>query len=132
MNIKSKFTIKALLLFSIVFQASNTYADIICQRIKAKNPSPRSVLNIKIVKGTKCPAGFVKTGNLISEEEVASLVAQQVNQQLAAISSASLQGPQGEKGDTGATGPQGPQGETGAVGPQVRARGTVALHLPGG
>ncbi len=27
-------------------------------------------------------------------------------------------GPQGPKGDTGATGPQGPKGDTGAVGPQ--------------
>lgn len=29
-----------------------------------------------------------------------------------------LQGPQGPKGDTGATGPQGPKGDTGATGPQ--------------
>ena len=29
-----------------------------------------------------------------------------------------MQGPQGPKGDTGATGPQGPKGDTGATGPQ--------------
>ena len=34
------------------------------------------------------------------------------------INVGNIQGPQGEKGDTGETGPQGPKGDTGATGPQ--------------
>jgi hypothetical protein len=70
-------------------------ADILCQRKKEKKPSAASVLNMKIVKGKSCPAGFTKVGDLVSEEEISSLVAQQVNSQLTTLASV---GPQGGSG----------------------------------
>lgn len=94
--------------------ALSASADILCQRAKAKRPSNRSVLNIKIVK-TTCPAGFVKVGTYLTSEDVDT----QVNNVLTNTSSVGPQGEKGEKGDkgdTGATGAQGAQGEQGLPG----------------
>ena len=50
-----------------------------------------------------------KDGAMISAERLNKLEAGVQNEQV---------GPQGPKGDTGATGPQGPKGDTGETGPQ--------------
>lgn len=41
------------------------------------------------------------------------------------------QGPQGEKGETGATGPQGEKGETGDTGPQGRGIASITGNADG-
>ena len=50
-----------------------------------------------------------KDGDIITAERLNKLEAGVQNEQV---------GPQGPKGDTGATGPQGPKGDTGETGPQ--------------
>lgn len=57
-----------------------------------------------------------KDGDIITAERLNKLEAGVQNEQV---------GPQGPKGDTGATGPQGPKGDTGETGPQG-PRGTPA------
>lgn len=93
-------------------------ADTLCQRQKAKNPSKNGpVLNLRIITGTKCPAGFIKVGDLANTKEIKTIVNQEVAGLIAngTVNAAGVQGPRGEQGIQGI---QGPKGDTGAVGPQ--------------
>lgn len=125
MKLKGDQILKVLLACSalVAFAAPVSAEKLLCQRLKAKVPQNRSVVNLKIVKGDKCPAGFFALGYLLEQKDIDVAVS-------SALTTNALSGPKGEKGDkgdkgdTGAAGPQGVQGdaglqgETGPQGPQ--------------
>ncbi len=125
-----KIKLSLLALFAVFISVNIASADILCQRKKEKNPSPFSVPNLRIVNGTKCPAGFQKVGNLLNEGDISSLIETQLTTKLSTLNTKGDkgdQGAQGEQGLPGATGDTGATGETGATG-STGATGFVDIN----